>query len=546
MGFFEAEAMRPSRIAYVFLWSFLLSVFALAWWQEPAYPKALWIILASVGGIGLLIIATKRSFGILLIASMLGVSSGLFSVSRVIASAHTSIPNELAGKVVVEGTVSAPPDRRGKSVRYTIQADTIEQSGSTLNINARVLLDTKTVWPRYTYGDRLRATGDFIMLIKPKEESTYTHYLLSQAYVATLDAYYVKRLSEGGTSLFSLLYSFKDGLEAIVGKLYPEPAAALLKGLLTGNRSDIPDDVNDAFTTAGLTHVLAISGFNITVILSVISGCLFWLPLKWRFVPTIIAVIAFTFLTGASASVVRAAVMGILGLVALQTGRVQTSRLTVLWTLFFMLLARPLQLWYDAGFQLSFLALVGLMELSEALEKITGWLPEKFGIKESMQMTLSAQILASPWIVYLFGRLSIVAPFANLVVTPMVPFAMLFGALSLLSYALWLPFTKMLTWIGWLCLTWILETTKLSASVPYASTDIPAGATAWIVAYYAFVIVGGFWLKLRFKTDTRTPTSSPSPTSPQPRARAKRPAAGIRATRPSRLPSAAPSIKARA
>jgi competence protein ComEC len=245
--------------------------------------------------------------------------------------------------------------------------------------------------------------------------------------------------------------------------------ASLLTGLLTGSRGGMPEELLESFRVAGLSHIVAISGYNITIIITLVGGMLFWVPLKKRF-PLLVAGIAlFTLFVGASASVVRAAVMGVLGLLALQQNRKADIRLLVLWSAFFMLLINPRQLWFDAGFQLSFLAVIGLAELSRPVGKALARLPETLGIRESLTATMSAQISTLPLTMLVFKQLSLVAPFANLLVAPLIPLAMLLGFIGTVLGFAWEPLGLPPSYLAWGLLNMIIVIGKSAASLPYAA-----------------------------------------------------------------------------
>jgi competence protein ComEC len=272
-------------------------------------------------------------------------------------------------------------------------------------------------------------------------------------------------------------------VEGRIAQLYPEPHASLLIGLLTGTRSTLPPAVLEDFRDTGLTHILAISGYNITLVVTLLSGFFFWLPLRWRFFPSVLGIIAFTLFTGASSSVVRAAIMGILSLFALQSGRVQTIRLTILWAMFLMLLWNPRYLWDDAGFHLSFLAVIALVEISPLMEFWCRRIPDVFGLRSTLQTTLAVQILTTPWICYLFGRLSLIAPLSNLLAPPLVPIAMLTGALSLILHLIMPALGLLMAVPAYLSLSGLLLIAQTLAVIPLASTDLKLSQPLLLISY---------------------------------------------------------------
>lgn len=478
--------------AYGFLGGFLSAAFLLRWWQLPHYPWWLWLTLLGLG-----LVATRKFLPV-----ALGISLAVCAVMR---TAHIPDDNTIdsyanPAQVTIEGTITAEPDRRPLHTKYTVSVDTVTASGSVQRgVVGNVLVSDYRNWPRYEYGDRIRARG---MLELPGgiDGFRYDHYL-SRFNVHSVMYRSFMELTKTRESFSALrvLYRLKERLEQRINRLFPEPHASFMAGLLTGSRKGIPENVMADFNATGLTHIIAISGYNITIIIAIISGALFWLPPSKRLLPAVVAICMFTIFVGAGAAVVRAAIMGILGRLALHTKRLPHARLIVLWTALFMIVWNPKILWYDAGFQLSFLAVIGLLELSPWLDPLFQKVPNTLGIRESLQMTIAAQLSAVPLIIVLFGRVSLVAPLANVLVAPLVPLAMLFGTLALATSYASMGIGQGIALLGWQCLTVILFVAKFCANLPLASLSLSISPWA-LSAYYlalAFTIhtASRFWCR---------------------------------------------------
>ncbi|MDB4979050.1 MAG: competence protein ComEC [Candidatus Peribacteria bacterium] len=494
--------MRPSRVSFTFLGNFIITVFLLQWWQAAAYPVYVWLMLlltAAVSGIGILAGRT-RNIAIAVLSAMPGILIGFGSVARTTHTTNIQTVDFYASgsKLSVLGTIADQPDKRPTVTKYTIAAESITISGSTFPVRGNVLINDGNQWPEYHYGDKIEAYGK---LEKPGliEDFSYDNYLSRFNIYSVMYRAHVGLTHEGNhLNIFRFLYGWKDSFEDRINRLMPEPQAAFLAGILTGSRRGIPQHLTTDFNTTGLTHIIAISGYNITIVITLITGMFFWLPLRWRFYPAVGCIVLFTLFTGASAAVVRAAIMGILGLIALQSGRLQDTRLTVLWTLFFMIAWNPKYLWYDAGFQLSFLALIGLMELTPVLEPLMKKLPDTCGIRESLTATTAAQIATAPCIIFLFGRFSLIAPVANLLTAPLVPLSMFFGFTAVCLSVIWFPLGLLAGFLAWCCLESIILITSTLAAIPFASVEMGKVSGLMTGFLYGGIIGGYVWLTRRY------------------------------------------------
>lgn len=316
------------------------------------------------------------------------------------------------------------------------------------------------------------------------------------------------------------LISLRGSVQSRIGELYPEPHGSLLMGLLTGDRSGLPYDIVQDFRTTGLSHILAVSGFNITLIISMLMSMLFFLPIRWRLIPAGVGVILFVLFVGPSASVVRAAVMGIIGLVAIATQRISHARLSILWAAVAMLIWQPSWLKDDAGFQLSFLAVIGLTELSETIKPYLRRVPEVVGMRDALLATLAAQATATPWSTVLFGSVPMLSPLANVLAAPLIAPAMMLGGISVMASWIWEPLGLLLSAVTWLLLAAILIPSQFLAAVPYAAWD-PGKLTPWLAGIWYLWLLWRFLRSERRKvitsgtntisTDLRCPVPSPLP-----------------------------------
>lgn len=387
------------------------------------------------------------------------------------------LPQELVGTpAVYEGVIVDAPDRRFGRTLYVVR---VERLGWRVRVEA-------DPYPRYEEGDALRLHG---ALSRPMPES-YERYLALGNIRALLRPTDIVRTAVGDEwRITTQLRRLRERLEERINRMYPEPHASLLAGLLVGSRRGMPQHIEDDVTAVGLTHIVAVSGSNVTLVATAIFWLLCWLPLRARIICCGLGVAAFAVLTGGGAPVVRATLMGCLGLLALLLGRTTQVRRSIVATLCALTLWHPQRPWVDIGFQLSFLSVLGLAECGMCLAPLLQWLPRTAGLREQVVTTLSAQIATTPWIAWLFGRASLISPLANVLVAPAIPCAMLLGTASLLVGSIWPAGGQLIALAAWAPLEWILRIATTLADLPYASIDVEVGGGSVVVYYAALVLL---------------------------------------------------------
>lgn len=256
--------------------------------------------------------------------------------------------------------------------------------------------------------------------------------------------------------------------EFLLGRLntlFSEPAASLAAGLLLGARQSIPAAVTADFKMAGLTHIIAISGYNIVLLINFVALVFSFLPRKISTWLSLAVILVFTLLVGASASVVRASIMGSLGIFARLCGRKSSGMRSLVISAAIMIAFDPAIVTSDIGFQLSFAATAGLLLFSKWFSEHLQILPEKFGIKESLATTLAAQVFTIPIIMLHFGSLSLITPLSNIVVLPFIPLLMAGSFASLF-------FGKILALPTELLFNLVVFLIHFFASLPFAFIEV--------------------------------------------------------------------------
>ena len=356
-------------------------------------------------------------------------------------------PDFQLGWQQLEGVIVEEVDKRQDHQKITVQTP-----------QGRLLVRL-SLYEDLAYGDRVSVWG----AVEPPSEDidgfSYANYLARYRIWQLIYDGGVKVLEPASPSLRGTLYEFKGQVEARLNRLFMEPESSFAAGLLLGSRKGMPQVLTDAFQVTGLTHIVAISGYNITLIIVLMFALFGFLPMKTRIVVSSIAIAVFVVLVGASAAVVRAGIMGVLTLWGLFTGRRSQVFFALLWSAFFMVLANPYILLYDVGFQLSFASTLGLLIYAPFLERIP-WGKGIPVLREALLLTLAAQIATLPFMGLHFGQVSLIAPLANLLVAPFLPLAMLFSALAVLLKQ---PFVL----LAWFFLWVVEQTALLLAKLPW-------------------------------------------------------------------------------
>ncbi|MBT7736759.1 hypothetical protein HN709_03645, partial [Candidatus Peregrinibacteria bacterium] len=313
------------------------------------------------------------------------------------------------------GEICDEVDVRSDKVKYTICVD---------GIDGKVLVNSSR-YPVYECGDRVFVKGE-VEVPEAIEDFDYDKYLQRyEIYGVVYRGNVVLR--EEGSGLLKWVYFGKQKFETRLFDVFPEPTGSFLAGLLLGSRRGIPPQLMEQFNATGLTHIIAISGYNITLVIVLVGAMFKVFSRRIRVIFSSVFVVLFVFLVGASAAVVRAGIMGIISLMALYFGRNYFVWIALFASAFFMNLWNPKILVYDVGFQLSFLATAGIITFVPVFEKWFKGIGEFFGVKEALIMTLSAQIFTLPVIVWNFSRFAWISPLSNVLVLPLIPWAMLFG-----------------------------------------------------------------------------------------------------------------------
>lgn len=303
-------------------------------------------------------------------------------------------------------------------------------------------------YPTYEYGDLIEVEG----IAKPR----ITAQADGVIYWPKITPLHKNR----GWLIKAKLLSVRDYFQSSFKKLLPYEPAALLAGITFGGRSDFSQELREKMQRSGVSHIVAVSGYNISIILKY----LLWLGI----IPAALIILAFVIMAGAEASIVRAAIMGLILLLAQGSERTYETMLALLTAAFLMTLTNPRILVFDLGFQLSFLAVLGLVYLEPILRRRL-WFVQWLG-GQYFWTTLAAQAAVAPLLLYRFGGFSLSGIPANVLILPIVPATMFLGFMtgvfSLFSNTL----SQILAWLAGVFLNyelWVIEVFSMAGYLQF-------------------------------------------------------------------------------
>ena len=409
------------------------------------------------------------------------------------------------GTVQITGLVIQPPDIRDTHTNLTIEVESLTPlDGLPDNfepgaVSGKVLLQVSS-FRDWAYGDLLQVVGK---LSEPYEggDFSYRDYLANKDIYSTMSYARVEWVEPGhGKPVRTFIYNLRQNSYDTLHKIFPSPEADLLSGILLGRDQGISKDLQNAFQLTGMTHIIAISGFNITILAGVFSNIFTrFLGHRTGALAAVIAIAGYTLMVGADAAVVRAAIIGTLGVLGSLFGRRQNGLNSLGIAVMGMLLFDPRFLW-DIGFQLSVAATLGLILYTQPMERYfikaaSRWVPEEkakswVGVfSEIFLITLAAQVMTLPIMAYHFGEISWLALIANPLILPPQSLVMILGGLALLvglaapglgifMAMLALPFTR-----------YTIRMVSLVSRFPGAELTLPKFHILWLALFYGLLFI---------------------------------------------------------
>jgi len=413
---------------------------------------------------------------------------------NVLSAQEKIIANYDKQKIILTGVVAgeAASDSLGWSVPVLVSS-----IGST-TIQTKVLVRSGDIM-RPVVGDIIQVKGSLSLpgIIAGDKDRPFDYrlYLLKDGITATIGFAVTNKVGEDKSFWFKKsLIKIKNYFLQNINQAIAGDEGGLLGGLIIGDKAGISDTVNNIFKRVGLSHIIVLSGYNISVVAGLLVKGLAFIstPISW--IAGFIGIIIFVLMTGASSTAMRAGIMASIVILAQVLGRQFNFIRALFGAGIIMILWNPLTL-TELSFQLSFLATWSLVLVVPYFEDIIFKKWGRGSWQETITTTLGAQVLVMPLLLYKIGMFSLVFIISNLLVLPLIPWIMFLGLTIGAVYG-FLPFVlQPLVWFTGLLLKIILLVSTVLAKLSWSAFTIPAFSLGLLIIMYLgiFIWLWRFW-----------------------------------------------------
>ena len=389
-------------------------------------------------------------------------------------------------KMILEGKIFESPEI--KNGKQKIILENLKDIKNSNDIDGKIIVYAER-YPEYNFSDKISVNGK-INIPEDFDGFEYKNYLFAKGIYYIVYYSEIEIVEKNDAGINFQISQFRIYANELIKKIFPAPQAGIVSAMTLGVKSSISSETLESFNKTGTRHIIAISGLHMTIVSVIFMYLLLAVGLKrnYAFYFAILGIVFFVALVGFPPSAVRASVMGGLVLFAEKVGRLRNAGNAVIFAGVLMLLYDPNLLRYDTGFQLSFLAVLGIIYIYSKLDLYLKKYPDRLKIKTMFLITISAQIATLPIIISSFGNFSLLSVFANVLILPFVPVVMLGGFLVMIIGFVNLFIAQILSWPIWFVLVYQIEIIKFFASFDFGYFSFESGSV-WIMAVYYGVLV---------------------------------------------------------
>ncbi|MDB9340260.1 MULTISPECIES: ComEC/Rec2 family competence protein [Cyanophyceae] len=453
-------------------------------WQNAPHPR-IWLVAGLVGLLATFYFQWRSP------------QPNKNDISTFIASENNGNQQQL---VIVRGEVASNPrltrSQRGQFVLSATQLDEVKNETGPVAVSKGVtgklyvtvpILQATGLYP----GQQIAVTG---VLYKPRTASNpgafdFQKFLQQQGIFAGLTGRQINALDQYDERKWGW-WQVRQRIVRSQVRWLGVPAGPLVSAMVLGSRAvDLPYDMRDLFVKAGLAHTLAASGFHVSLVLGLILQLTRRASKGTQFTFGCLGLIIFLSLTGFQPSVLRAVIMGFAALVGLLLNRKVKQFGSLLLAVTILLLINPLWIW-DLGFELSFLATLGLIVTVPALVKRLDWLP--LAIASLIAVPLAATIWTLPVQLYVFGVMPAYGVLLNIISTPLIATISIGGIISAIAALVWPAGGSALAGVLYFPTDWLIKLVEAFSNLPGNSLSLGSIATWQLLGIYAVDIL--VWL----------------------------------------------------
>lgn len=428
-------------------------------------------------------LVSKNKIGIIAGVFILTFSFGILRFHATDIAKPSIFESRLGQKVELSGTIDEP-DIRESNQKLSVN---VPFESKKIGILISTGLENK-----FKYGDEISFLGKLEnpenFITDQGKEFDYVNYLRKDGILYVMNYPKIEIISHGhGNKIKSALFSVKEKFLEKMNLTIPEPESLLMGGLILGEKSSFNQALRQSFVNTGTIHIVALSGYNVTIVAEWIIKIFSFLPKNLGIGIGIFAILLFVLMTGGSSTAIRAGIMAFLVLFARATGRNYDVARALILAGIVMILINPFVLAFDVSFQLSFIATIAVIFFTPKVEKYFMWIKWKW-LRDIVAVTSAAYIFVLPFILCKMGNLSLVAFPANVLILPLIPFTMMLGFITGIFGLIWHVFAVPFGYISYLLLHYELGIVGFFSQVPFASLSIPNFPLILTLLIYVYFI----------------------------------------------------------
>lgn len=420
-------------------------------------------------------------------------------------------------EVQIVGTIISNPNKQDYKTTYLLKVESMNHNSSYQNTNLLLHIKNEKNANEYSYGNQITFVGSLKEVAGQRNEGgfDYKNYLKTQKIHAIIETKKskVKLIKEKNVAwLFQIVNTMACKIEEKAYQLLEKQEASLLTGILIGKKENLDESVQEAFRKSNLSHMLAVSGAHTSYVILAITFLFAISKIGKRNskLATMFILFLFMLLTGNTPSVTRACYMAIYFIIAYLFHKKVSALSAIFISALFLMIQNPYCI-LDVGFELSYAGTIGIIVCYPIMKSffyqkkkkeypltISPWQKILQAIKELLLVTISANLILVPIILYHFNTLSLTFLLSNLLASPIMAIVVILGFLTIFFSFLCMPIGKLLSILLGFFLNLLLQIATFTSKLPFSQILVATPKLPWIISYYFFIAVFYFSKKKKW------------------------------------------------